>query len=124
MSQSDSFQVDQLEKIYVVTLGNTYQTLDGGLVKQAESQILEVVNHQDCHSLVIDMTHVRFFGSAFLESLIRIWNQLKPRPQSSMKLCGLQPYCQEVFEITHLDQIWGLYATREEALESLQSAGT
>ncbi len=122
MSPADSFQVEQLDQIFIVTLGPDYETLDGNLVKQAETQMLEVTNHRDCQILIVDMSHTRFFGSAFIESLIRVWNSLKARSQHTLKLCGLQPYCLEVLEITHLDQIWGVYETREAALKAVQTS--
>lgn len=121
MSPSDSFRVEQIERIFVVTLGADYENLDGPLVKQAESQMLQVAENNECQALLIDMSYTRFFGSAFIESLIRVWNSLKNRSGSKMKSCGLQPYCLEVLEITHLDQIWGVYDTRDAAMENLQS---
>jgi hypothetical protein len=33
-----------------------------------------------------------------------------------MSLCGLTAYCREVVGITHLDQLWRVFETREEAV--------
>ena len=118
MSMNDTFQTETLEHVVLATLGSGYDTLDGSLVKQAEEHLLAAVSDSSCTTLVVDMSHTRFFGSAFIESLIRVWNVLKPRPQSSLKLCGLQPYCEEVLTITHLNQIWGIYETPEQAIEA------
>ena len=44
------------------------------------------------------------------------------RPGGRLALCGLSGYCREVVEITHLDQLWSIYETRDEAVQSLKQA--
>ncbi len=122
MNQSDTFQVETLGDVTVITLGTGYETIDGPLVKETENKLLKVVEDPTCRVLVLDMTDTRFFGSAFIESLIRVWNKIKGREGSSLSLCGLQPYCEEVLTVTHLNQIWGLFPSREAALTANQSA--
>ena len=34
-------------------------------------------------------------------------------------LSGLTPYCREVISITHLDELWSLYETADEAVKAL-----
>lgn len=122
MNQSDTFQVETLGDVTVITLGTSYETIDGPLVKETENKLLAVVGDPGCRALVLDMTDTRFFGSSFIESLIRVWNTIKSREGSSLSLCGLQPYCEEVLTVTHLNQIWGLFPSREAALSANQSA--
>lgn len=122
MSQSDTFQVETLGDVTVITLGTSYETIDGPLVKVTENKLLAVVEAPGCRAVVLDMAATRFFGSSFIESLIRVWNKIKEREGSSLSLCGLQPYCEEVLTVTHLNQIWGLFPSREAALSANPSA--
>ena len=59
---------------------------------------------------------MRYFGSSFIEALIRVWNHLNARPGGRMSLCGLTSNCREVVGLTHLDQLWSVFETREEAV--------
>jgi hypothetical protein len=34
----------------------------------------------------------------------------------------LNPYCREVLEVTHLDTLWPIYATRADAVDQVKSA--
>jgi hypothetical protein len=42
------------------------------------------------------------------------------RPGGRLSLCGLTSYCREVVEITHLDQLWSIFETRDEAVGALK----
>ena len=121
MSPSDSFESEKDGSLVVVTFGSEYEAIDGTLVSQAEKNLLAAVDDDECRTLLIDMKNTRFFGSAFIESLIRVWNRMKVRDGSSLKICNLQPYCEEVLTITHLNQIWGIHSSRQEAIASINS---
>ena len=119
MSPSDSFESEKDGSLVVVTFGSEYEAIDGTLVSQAEKNLLAAVDDDECRTLLIDMKNTRFFGSAFIESLIRVWNRMKVRDGSSLKICNLQPYCEEVLTITHLNQIWGIHSSRQEAIAAI-----
>ncbi|MBR9803400.1 MAG: STAS domain-containing protein [Rubinisphaera brasiliensis] len=121
MSPSDSFESEKDGSLVVVTFGSEYEAIDGTLVSQAEKNLLAAVDDDECRTLLIDMKNTRFFGSAFIESLIRVWNRMKVRDGSALKICNLQPYCEEVLTITHLNQIWGIHSSRQEAIASINS---
>jgi anti-anti-sigma factor len=68
--------------------------------------------------LVVDLTHVEFFGSSFIELLFRMWKRIQHRA-GQFALCGLSPYCEEVLSVTNLDKLWPNYPTREQAVAAL-----
>lgn len=68
--------------------------------------------------VVIDLSHVEFFGSTFIELLFRIWKRLQDR-SGQFALCGLSPYCREVLSVTNLHKLWPTYESREEAVRTL-----
>jgi len=124
MSPTDSFESEKNGSLVVFTFGSEFEAIDGSLVNEAEKNLLEAVNDDDCRTLLLDMRNTRFFGSAFIESLIRVWNRLKVRDGSSLRICNLQPYCEEVLTITHLNQIWGIHSTRQDAITAIEASGS
>jgi anti-anti-sigma factor len=72
--------------------------------------------------VVLDLSRLRYFGSTFLESLICMWKRLSARPGGRMSLCGLTANCRDVLGFTHLDRIWSVFESREEAIHSLRKA--
>lgn len=48
---------------------------------------------------------------------------MKKEGQGRFAICGLQPYCREVLEVTNLHHLWILTDTREEAIRKVKEAG-
>jgi anti-sigma B factor antagonist len=109
------------EGVTVVTLGPEYENLEETELDTLKGALLEVAEKADPPLVVLDLSQLRFFGSALIEALFRAWNHLKARPGGRMSLCGLTSYCREVVEITHLDQLWSVFETRAEAVHALKS---
>ncbi|HLJ10707.1 MAG TPA: STAS domain-containing protein [Planctomycetaceae bacterium] len=106
--------------VTVIGLGPAYQivdehVLDSGL---AES-LIDIANDADPPLVVLDLCHTQFFGSSFIEVLFRLWTRLQGRSGGAFTLCGLTPHCLDVLKITHLDTLWRLFASREEAVHAL-----
>ncbi len=77
------------------------------------------VNHDQ--ALLIDMSQVTFFGSAFIELLLQIWNNIKQKSGAKMAICCASNYCMDIITITRLDSIWTIYPSRQSAIEGLTS---
>jgi anti-anti-sigma factor len=108
--------------VTVVTLGPEYENLEETELDLLKGALLEVAERADPPVVVLDLSHLRYFGSALIEALFRAWNHLKARPGGRLALCGLTSYCREVVEITHLDQLWSIFETRDEAVRSLKNS--
>jgi anti-anti-sigma factor len=108
--------------VTVVTLGPEYESLEETELETLKGALLQVAEGADPPLVVLDLSQLRFFGSALIEALFRVWNHLKVRPGGRLSLCGLTSYCREVVEITHLDQLWSIFETRDEAVRSLQQS--
>jgi anti-anti-sigma factor len=103
----------------VITLGAMYDSLDGHTLTMVTQPIIAASEQVDPPAVLIDMTPTKFFGSAFIEVLVKMWNNLRARG-GQLYLCGLQKYCMEVLEVTHLDNLWPIYKTREEAIAKMK----
>ena len=102
--------------VTVISLGADYENLNETGLEALNGMLLRTAAEAEPPLLVLDLSHLRYFGSGFIESLFRAWNVLNARPGGRLSLCGLTPYCREVVEITHLDQLWRVFETREEAI--------
>jgi anti-sigma B factor antagonist len=107
--------------VTIVTLGPEYENLEDTELETLKGVMLDVAEQADPPVVVLDLSNLRFFGSALIEGLFRAWNHLKARPGGRLSLCGLTSYCREVVEITHLDQLWSIFETREDAVRALKN---
>lgn len=119
MSQSD-LEVLNDNGVTVIVLGEQYDNLDEPALEAAASDLLEIAQSADPPLIVIDMSRTKFFGSAFLGTLFRVWRRLTTR---NGKFCvsGAMGPCADVLSVTQVDRLWNLFDTREAAVESLKS---
>lgn len=99
---------DQFVKFYEdgpITVGTVYNStmLDGVVVTQFGEQVLQYVQEQGRINLLLDFTNVEYLSSAALTELIRISDAVVSNG-GALRLCGLSPQIQKVFEITKFDK--------------------
>lgn len=113
--------VTREQGVTVIALGTEYENLSDSELDELKTVLVDAVSRAEPPLIVLNLSHLRFFGSAFIEALFRAWNQLNVRPGAKFCLSGLSSHCREVVEITHLDQLWPIFPTWEEAVEALRS---
>ena len=116
MSITGPLSVLKVGDVTVVVFGSEQRQLDEVGLEKIGRQLIEVAQAANPPLLVLDMAPTEFFGSSFIETLFRVWKKLNTQPGAKFAISGLQPYCKEVLEVTHLDRLWPLPATRAEAI--------
>ncbi len=122
MSNNNSIQVTRQEDITIITLGAEYEKLEEGHLQEVRSEVLSAIENAEPPRVVIDLSNVTFFGSAFIEILFRAWNRLEKADGGKFVISGLTPYCREVLQVTNLDQLWDIQDTRADAINQLSAA--
>lgn len=127
MSNDNSVQVTREDDVTVIALGPEYENLDEHLLDEhlldeLREEILKLTDEAEPPLVVLDLSHTKFFGSAFIEILFRTWKRLNERDGGKFAISGLTPYCREVIEITHLNQLWSVFDSRVEAVAALKPA--
>jgi anti-anti-sigma factor len=108
--------------VTVIVLGPAYKVVDEHLLDTGLGEtLIELANEAKLPLVVLDLSNTQFFGSSFIEVLFRLWTRLQARGGGRFAICGLTPHCLDVLKITHLDTLWRLTATREEAVRALAS---
>jgi anti-anti-sigma factor len=119
MSANAFTQVLRDGTVTVIEFGPKCKLLEEAMLDTISQEVLPAAQNASPPLVVIDLSQTEFFGSGFIEVLFRVWNRVQQKAGGKMCLCGLQPYCREVIEVTHLDKLWTLYPTRAEAVAAL-----
>ncbi|HEX6984194.1 MAG TPA: STAS domain-containing protein [Planctomycetaceae bacterium] len=119
MSQTRAPAVETQDDVTVIHLGREYENLDESLLDELRSAILDAADTAAPPKVVLDLSHTKFFGSAFIEIMFRAWKRVEGRG-GTFALSGLTPYCAEIVEVTHLDRLWNVYPDREAAVAALK----
>lgn len=104
--------------VTIVEFGPGYKNIDERLLGDIQDFLLETVERIDPPNLLLDLSHTQFFGSAFIELMVRVWNRIKKRG-GKFALCGMQEYCDETIRVSQLDTVWDLYPDVDSAIDGM-----
>jgi len=103
--------------VTIIELGPSYESLDEDTLEEIGGLLLTEATVADPPRVVLDLSRTTYLGSTFIELLVRAWKRLRERG-GTLVLCGLQPYCQEVLQISRLDTLFEILPTRDQAAAS------
>lgn len=122
MPNRGAVQTIKQNGVTIIALSAEYAHLDEPVLEQVQEPILEAAGGAEPPLVVLDLSETKFFGSSFIEVLFRAWNRIGGRDGGRFAICGLTPYCAEVVQVTHLDRLWEIYETRDDAVRALSGA--
>lgn len=123
-------------KMAVMTAAGLYEVVrDGDITVAAFTSALRNINEVQrqhvCGQLedlaetsvppwmIVDLTDVEYFGSSFVQVLLRVWARICSRDDARFAVIVLQKNCR--MEITQVDREMPVFATRAEAIAALSS---
>ena len=115
-------QIIKRNGVTVIALGSGFDNLDEAASERLRDPILTATANADPPLVVIDMLHTEFFGSSFIEVLFRVWNRMNAIDGGDFAISGLSSYCKEVLQVTHLDELWKIYDSCDDAVKALTNA--
>ena len=118
---SDKAAVIQIERhgdIAIIVPASEVESMSWELMPLAADIVLAPLKKEPASSVIMDLSHVSFFGSMFLSLLLRCHTLVKQQG-GEMVLCGVSAQALELLRVTALDTLWALYDTREQAIDAL-----
>ena len=100
-------------EVYTFFLNGRFDAHSAGEVEEK----LDLAVSQGAQKLLVDLSGVEYISSAGLRVLLAIAKKLKEK-EGQIKLCCLQPYVKEVFDVAGLTQIFKIYGTHQEGIDS------
>ena len=115
---NEFFQVRRHGDVAVIVPSPQVEHLPETLLEPAAQLVLAPLREDPPGQIIIDLSAVRYFGSAFITVLLRCHSVCAERG-SELVLAGVNPNIRELLRITNLDNHWALYDTVVEALNTL-----
>ena len=73
------------------------------------------IDGDDVRHVVVDLGQIPYFGSTVLEWMVQLWKRAKAKG-GKLATCNASPIGHEVLAAARFDLLWGIFTTREEAL--------
>ncbi|HVL13423.1 MAG TPA: STAS domain-containing protein [Gemmata sp.] len=115
---NEFFQVRRHSDIAVVVPSPRIEHLPETLLQPAAQMVLAPLKEDPPNQIIVDLSQVGYFGSAFITFLLRCHEIVRARG-SDLSLAGVNPQIRELLKTTNLDTLWALYDTANEATEAL-----
>jgi anti-sigma B factor antagonist len=115
---NEFFQVKRHGDIAVIVPSPQVEHLPETLLQPAAQMVLAPLKEDPPNQIIVDLSDVAYFGSAFITFLLRCHLMLKNRG-SELVLAGLNKEIRELLRTTALDTLWALYDTPNQAIEAL-----
>lgn len=121
MSGHDGIQVSTRNGVTVVGLGTDFESLyESDLVKLRS--VRELADTVLPPVMVIDLSKIKYFGSAFIGFLFAVARCLDERGDGQLGLCNLAPFARMALETTKSDTIIDIFDDQDAAVLALQSS--
>ncbi len=102
--------------VSIVRLSGT--TLDAGNSKEFKAEVARLLNPGA--RIVLDMTELKFVDSSGLGAMVSTLRQVNGAG-GDLRLCGLSKPVRALLELVRMHRVFGIFNTREEAVESFAS---
>lgn len=112
------FQVRRHGDLAVVVPSPQVEHLPETLLEPAAQMVLAPLREDPPNQIIVDLSRVKYFGSAFITFLLRCHHLLAKRG-AELVLAGVNPNIRELLRITNLDNHWALYDNAAEAIATL-----
>lgn len=109
----------KLESFDAITIATVpVDALDGSNDGELKAQLFKLIESHK--QIVLDLSQVQFIDSTGCGAMIAAVKQLRAQ-DGDLKLCCITKPVKALFRLIGLKTLFGIYSTREEALESFVS---
>lgn len=115
---NEFFQVKRHGDVAVIVPSAQIEDLPETLLQPAAEMVLAPLKEDPPNNIIVDLSAVTYFGSAFITFLLRCHHLLAGRG-SELVLAGVNPNIRELLRITNLEMYWALYDNAAEAISAL-----
>src|SRR5580692_7167559 len=105
---NEFFQVKRHGDIAVIVPSPQVEHLPETLLQPAAQMVLAPLKEDPPNQIIVDLSEVGYFGSAFITFLLRCHLMVKNRG-SELVLAGVNKEIRELLRTTALDTLWALY---------------
>ena len=107
------FQIEREGETIIFTPVANLGVLEDVELKARE--VVDVLSDLSIKNLVMDFHKTDYFGSSALALFVKLWKMVKGR-NGCMAFCNLSEHEHEILNVTKLDTLWTLCASRAEAM--------
>jgi anti-sigma B factor antagonist len=119
MSNGKYVRSEQHGDVLVITPLFTYASFTEPGITAEWVAVQTQLDLPETKHVIVDLGEIPYFGSTVLEWMAQIWKRIKVNG-GKLAAARPSPIGREVLNAARLEKVWGIFNTREEALEWLE----
>jgi anti-anti-sigma factor len=120
ITTTGTFEVDREGQTLIVTPRTDLRELDYLEIEAGARDVLHLLANGTIKNVVMDFSKTDYYGSTALGFFVKLWKRVRDR-DGRMAFCSVSDHEREILQVTHLDGLWPICASREEAIQAVQS---
>ena len=121
MSEGKHVRLEQVGDAVIVSPLFTFSRFTEGDLVGEWNRILQTMDSDEIKNVVVDLGYIPYFGSTLLDWMVQMWKRAQGKG-GTLAACNASPVGREVLAIAKFDTLWGVFDSRQEALESFEKA--
>ena len=121
MSEGKHVRLEQEGETLIVSPLFTFGRFTEGDLVGEWNRILQKIDGDEIKHVVVDLGSIPYFGSTLLDWMVQMWRRAQGKG-GNLAVCNASQVGREVLAIAKFDTLWGVFGSRQEALESLGKA--
>ena len=120
MNTAKHVRLEQEGDALVVTPLFTFSSFTEGDLVVEWNHILQTIDGEEVKHVVVDLGSIPYFGSTLLDWMVQMWKKADAKG-GKLAVCNASQVGREVLGIARFDTLWGIFGSRQEAMESLKA---
>ena len=113
-----AFVVEQQGELAVVIPQVDLRELNYEWIEQGAREVLELLDASQIKHVIVDFHNTDYYGSTALGFFLKVFKRARSRG-GQMVFCNVSEHEKEILQITGLNHLWPICATREAALTAI-----
>ena len=120
MSESKYVRVEHQPEALVVSPLFTFAAFTEPDIAGEWIAVKEQLEAPAVKNVLVDLGQIPYFGSTVLEWMVQMWKRVKEKG-GKLATCNASPIGREVLTTARFDKLWGVFESRDQALQWLSS---
>jgi anti-sigma B factor antagonist len=118
MSSEKYVRIEKQGDVLLVSPLFTFAAFTDPDIGNEWTAVQEQIAIPEVQHVVVDLGQIPYFGSTLLEWMVQMWKSVKSKG-GRFATCNASPIGREVLSAAHFDKLWGVFETRDQALQWL-----
>lgn len=120
--QVEPLEVQVQDGVTFVRVGGHYGNFEEDAVEKIREELFAILDAAAEPLLCIDFSRSKYFGSAFMGVLFRVWKRVHSKDGGNFAMCSLTEEASSIIRAAQLQQLWPVCENRDEVIATFRQS--